>query len=59
MLLRFLYVKENNKVKLISDYFNELYTRYIDNGFNFDLFLIDMIKKIKYISSELNEKRKI
>ena len=59
MLLRFLYVKENNNIKLISDYFNELYTKHIENGLNFDLFLIDMIKKIKYISSELNEKIKI
>lgn len=59
MLLRYLYIKEKNNIKLIVDYFNDLYVEYASQDYSFDIFLMAMIKKIKSISTELMVKKEI
>jgi hypothetical protein len=59
MLLRYLYIKEKNNVKLIADYFNDFYVEHVSKGYSFDIFLMEMIKKIKSISKELITKKEI
>ncbi len=58
-LLRFLNIEDNGHIESISNYFNTFYRDYSKKELNFDVFLIDMIKKIKSISIVLDEKRRI
>lgn len=59
MLLRYLYIKDKNNVNLIADFFNELYIKYKNENCDFDIFLTEMINRIKSISKELAIKREI
>ncbi|MDD4784503.1 MAG: hypothetical protein PHY32_02975 [Candidatus Pacebacteria bacterium] len=58
-MLRFLNIEDNGHIESISNYFNTFYRDYSKKELNFDVFLIDMIKKIKSISIVLDEKRRI